>query len=304
MTRQGATLSLFLAVLLTVALSACDAERSHIQKVEAWHADRIDRLTAPDGWLTVVGLFWLQEGVNTIGSDDGSDIRFPEDRAPGHLGTFLVAGDSVRASLAPASGVQHTGVEADTIGVFTDAHEEPTVFELGSLSWYVIDREGRLGVRLQDTSSVARKTFSGIERYPVGPEWRVRGRFVPYTQPRPMEVPTVLETPATLTTPGAVEFELNGETHRLDVVGEADAARLWIIFADPTNRSETYPAGRYVYIDAPSPGDDEVEIDFNVAYNPPCAFSDYATCPFPPPQNRLSVPIEAGEKHYDLHASR
>lgn len=295
-TRPGASFVLLLAALL----GACDASRAHQEEVDAWHAHRIERLIESDGWLSLTGLYWLQPGANTFGRADSNDLVFPDSTLPPYLGSFVLSGDSVTAHLAPGSGIRHTGGEADTIGVVSDAYDEPTIFERSSLKWYVIERDGSLGVRLHDSLSTARKSFAGIDRYPVDPAWRIRGRFVPLEQPRPMEVPTVLNTVSTLTTLGAVEFEVHGETHRLDVAAEPGATRYWIIFADPTNRSETYPAGRYVYIDAPT-ASGSVEIDFNMSYNPPCAFSPYATCPFPPSQNRLKVPIEAGEKRFEVH---
>ncbi|HEX7071155.1 MAG TPA: DUF1684 domain-containing protein [Rhodothermales bacterium] len=288
----------FVLLALVLSLAACDTDRAHRKKVEAWHARRVANLTAPDAWLSLTGLFWLKQGENRFGFGSANDVTFPDSAGPAYLGSYILDADSVRAVLAPSSGVLVDGsAHGDTFGVVTDLYEAPTMFEYGSISWYVIDREGKLGIRLMDSLNVARRTFAGIERYPVNREWRIKGRFIPYDPPRSMVVPTVLDEPATLESPGAVEFEIGGEKHRLDVVGEPDAKRLWIIFADPTNRSDTYPAGRYLYIDAPT-ASGAVEIDFNMSYSPPCAFSDYATCPFPPPQNRMRVPVEAGEKRW------
>lgn len=285
-----------LLIFLMAVLAGCSPRKAHLEEVEAWHERRVASLAAPDGWLSLTGLYWLTPGENRFGSDPTNDLVFPDSTVPGYLGSFYLIDDSVSVRLAPESGVE-TDIKADSFPVVTDFYESPTMFTYGSHSWYVIDREGQIGVRLRDAEAQARQAFSGIERYPVDLAWRVSGRFVWFDHPRKMEVPTVLNTPATLMTPGAVEFEVHGETQRLEVVGEPDSRRFWIIFADPTNRTTTYPAGRYVYIDAPKE-DGSVVIDFNMSYSPPCAFSEYATCPFPPPQNRLKVPIEAGEKRY------
>ncbi len=285
-----------LVALVAVLLWGCSDGETHVEEVEAWHARRVESLTAPNGWLTLAGLYWLEPGENRFGADSTSELIFPDSSLPGYLGSFYLTGDSVTARIASGVRVQ-PGANTDSFGVVTDLYENPTEFEYGSYAWYVIDREGRIGVRLRNEENPARSAFAGIERYPVTRTWRVKGRFDRFEEPREMEVPTVLNEPATLTTPGAVEFEMHGETHRLEVVGEPDAKRLWILFADPTNRTTTYPAGRYVYIDAPG-ADGEVVIDFNMSYSPPCAFSDFATCPFPPPQNRLKIPVEAGEKRY------
>ena len=291
------TLVALVALLLTVSVG-CRPDTTHEEEVEAWYARRVEGLTAPDGWLSLTGLFWLEEGANTFGGADTNALVFPGANLPDYLGTFILQGDSVTARLAPGSGVTHSGGSAEPFGVLTDAYEEPTMFERGSLRWYVIDREGRLGIRLMDEQAEARRAFKGTERYPLSEAWRVQGRFIPYDPPHAMEVPTEINATATLTSPGAVEFEVEGQTHRLDVVGEPGDDRLWIIFADPTNKSTTYPAGRYLYIDAADEAGNVV-IDFNQSYSPPCAFSAYATCPFPPPQNRLTVPVEAGEKRYE-----
>lgn len=308
LTMQHKSRALSCIIVIAAALAGCApnsatengtqaADGDYEAAVEEWYARRIAGLTAPDGWLALTGLFWLESGENSFGAADTNDLVFPDSTLPAYLGSFYLSGDSVTARLDPASGVAHTGARTRTFGVLSDAYEEPTRFERGSLHWYVINREGRLGVRLRDTTAAARVQFTGTERYPLRPEWRITGRFVAHEAPREMVVPTELNTTAVLTTPGAVEFELGGDTHRLDVAGESGAERLWIIFADPTNTTSTYPAGRYLYIDAPDEAGNVV-IDFNMSYSPPCAFSVYATCPFPPPQNRLTVAVEAGEKRY------
>ena len=289
--------STLLLLLAFVTVAGCDQEGAYVEGVDAWHQERLDRLQAPDSWLSLAGLYWLEPGSNSFGAADTNDLVFPDRSVPGYLGSFIVRDTSVYATLPPESGVKVEGSTGTDLPVKTDASDEPTLFTYGPLVWHVIERDSTFAVRLKDRESPVLQDFAGIERYPVDPAWRVEGRFVPHDEHRMMRVPTVLGTTELAPSPGAVEFDREGETYRLDVIGAEGADRYWIIFADPTNRRDTYPAGRYVYIDAPSKGNG-VTIDFNKSYNPPCAFTPYATCPFPPPQNRLTLPVEAGEKRY------
>jgi uncharacterized protein (DUF1684 family) len=165
------------------------------------------------------------------------------------------------------------------------------------MTLHVIERGGRLAVRVRDTASPARTRFDGIEAYPVDARWRVAARFEPYEPARTVEVPTVLGTAEPMTCPGRLVFELDGRTFTLDAMSEADDADLFLIFADATNRDATYGGGRFLYAARPG-ADGTVVVDFNKAYNPPCAFTPYATCPLPPPQNSLELRVEAGEKRW------
>jgi uncharacterized protein (DUF1684 family) len=193
-------------------------------------------------------------------------------------------------------GVRRDGAPVQAVDMQSDADGPPTVLTVGSVSFHVIARGDAVGIRVRDTEAAARRAFHPIDAFPVASRWRVPARFVPYTPARELTVPTVANTQEKQACPGAVEFEIDGKPQRLDVVQEPGSAELFIIFADATNRTDTYGTGRFLY--APQPQAGVVQLDFNKAFNPPCAFTPYATCPLPPPQNRLDVRIEAGEKRY------
>ena len=178
----------------------------------------------------------------------------------------------------------------------SDAGEAATRLRTGSVLFYVIERAGKLAVRVKDSQSEARREFHGLEYFPIDPSWRIEARFEPYDPPRPISVPNVLGHQDTEKSPGALVFERAGQTYRLDPVLERGETDYFVIFGDATNGKETYGAGRFLYVKPPVDG--KTIIDFNKAYNPPCVFTDYATCPLPPAQNRMKVRVEAGEKEY------
>jgi hypothetical protein len=272
-----------------------DLEARHAQEVEAWRQDRLERLRQPDGWLSLVGLAWLEEGVNACGSDPANAVPLPAP-APPRAGVFVRRGDQVTFVAAPGSAVTHQGQPVERLPLVADADGAPTVLELGTINFHVIRRGERLGVRSKDSQSPVRAAFEGIDHYPVSREWRVEGRFEPYEPPKPVPVPNVLGTVDDELSPGAVVFAAAGRTLRLDVLEGADEDEVFVIFGDATNGEETYGGGRFLYADL-SPGG-LVVLDFNRAYNPPCAFTLFATCPLPPKQNRLPLAVRAGEKKY------
>nr|WP_233261909.1 DUF1684 domain-containing protein [Vitiosangium sp. GDMCC 1.1324] len=266
-------------------------------ETRAWHQKRIANLTSDDGWLSLVGLHWLKEGDNRFGSGPDNDLIFPAG-TPEHIGTLTDKGGKVTLSVQP--GVTLTrGGQPFTGGELGESESDKDVLTLGTLRFYIIRRGERLGVRVKDSEAQARKQFHGIPTWPVSTAWRIEGRFEPATTPQKLSVPTVLGTVEDMTSPGTIHFTLNGQEYRLDPVQEPGENQLFIIFGDLTNRTDSYGAGRFLYTDLPKDG--KVVLDFNRAYNPPCAFSPYATCPLPPPQNRLKLRVEAGEKRYGDH---
>ncbi|HTO86515.1 MAG TPA: DUF1684 domain-containing protein [Thermoanaerobaculia bacterium] len=265
-------------------------------EIEQWRARRLDRLRSEGGWLTLVGLFWLEQGRNAVGADPGNRVALPSGKARPFLGSLDRAGDTVTFHAAPGSGVLSEGKPATAVSMRSDADGDPTVLTAGSLSFYVIRRGDRLGVRVKDSESAARRNFHGIEAFPIDPAWRVEARYEPYDPPKSISVPNVLGTVDSESCPGALVFELRGKTYRLDPVLEQGETDLFIIFGDQTNGRETYGAGRFLYASPPVNG--HTVLDFNKAYNPPCVFTPYATCPLPPAQNKLPVSVEAGERSY------
>jgi uncharacterized protein (DUF1684 family) len=282
------------------AAGVAAGESAYVKELQTWRESRESRLKADGGWLTVVGLYWLEDGESSFGTDPSCDIRLPGGSAPGIAGVFIHANGSTTVRLEP--GVQATvdGEPITKIELRSDETGPPSVLALGDLTMYVIRRGDRDGIRLKDMNSKFRKEFTGLRWYTVQPAYRIEARFVPYEPPKEIPIPTVLGTIEPMIGPGYVAFSLGGEEMRLDpVLEDPESDQLFFIFSDLTNGNETYPSGRFLKSALPEGG--TVVLDFNRAYNPPCAFTPYATCPLPPKQNRLSIPIEAGELNYGYH---
>jgi uncharacterized protein (DUF1684 family) len=288
-------------LLLSLWLVTGDVDpAAHRSEIAAWQKGRDARLRADGGWLTLAGLFWLKPGVNRFGSAAGNEIVLPADSAPGNAGAFVVDGKSVMVEVAPSVAVTLAGKPVTKRALKSDAGGgEPDVLALGALTLQVIERNGRLAIRLKDNHSKVRRDFKGLRYYPTQRSYRVVARFVPHPKPATIALPNMLGFSEDLPSPGYAEFELGGKTLRLDPVIETPGdTMLFFVFRDQTSGKTTYGAGRFLYADAPKDG--KVVLDFNKAYTPPCGFTPYATCPLPPKQNRLPVAVEAGEL-YDGH---
>ncbi len=279
------------------ATAAKSPDSAHRAEIEKWRSRRIERLTADDGWLTVVGLFWLEPGENRVGSGAVNRVLLPAGKAPHTLGKIRLSDGKAWLTVPRGVAVTHAGKPVDSLVLESDEKGEPTIVRHGTLSLHLIRRGERLGVRVRDTASDARRAFHGIPAYPVRSAWRIPARFEPYATGKSIPVPNVLGTVSNEPSPGAAIFRIGGKDFRIDAVAEEGTDELFLIFGDRTNGVETYGAGRFLYVARPGP-DGKMVIDFNKAYNPPCAFTAYATCPLPPPQNRLAVRVEAGEKEY------
>lgn len=272
-------------------------KNDYVAEIQRWHQQHIKELTSPDGWLALAGLFWLEEGEQRFGAHPSNDIVFPSGKAPDFIGSFIVHDGVVAVKINPGINVLHNGAPVQAMELQTDAQGDPTILTLGSLSWYIIERDGHLGVRLRDSQNPRLKEFKGIEMFPIDPAWRIEATFEPFEQPKSIAVPTILGTVTTMTSPGKLAFRIDGHAAQLIAFAKSTNDPLFVIFADETNGRETYGAGRFLYVDPPG-ADGKTFIDFNKAYNPPCAFTPYATCPLPPEGNRLPVRVTAGEKKY------
>jgi hypothetical protein len=283
------------AVYLLVAMfgvSGSLQDGAYRKTIDDYRAHRVAELTAPDGWLAVSGLFWLHTGENGAGSDTNNEIRLPA-RAPKHLGRFTLDNGRVRFASAPGATVTTEG-HAVSEFVFDPDKGEKSAIASGDLVMFIIKRGDRYGVRLLDPQSPARTTFKGLRYFPLQTAYRVDATFVPYETPKKVPVPNILGMTVDMESPGYVEFMLQGRRCHLEPVYEtAKHEDLFFIFKDLTSRRETYPAGRFLH--TPLPVNGRVVIDFNKAYNPPCAFTAFATCPLPTKANQLQVRIEAGE---------
>ena len=295
------------AVALLLAAAACGRAEPEFDlaayeaEVMEWRAGRLERLLQPTGFLTQVGLFWIEEGGYTIGSDPDSDIRLPA-TAEAYIGDLVFDGDEVRLSVENAVTVTQDGKAVSNIVMPPDTSGEIVMVEHGSIAWSVIERGGRLAVRVRDVEHPWVQTFGPLPYYDIDPAWRVQATLRPYDEPRVITVNTVIEGfQQNPTSPGTVIFEVDGVMYELEA--QTSGERLFFVFGDETNRGETYGAGRYLYTDGPD-ANGKVVLDFNQSYSPPCAFNDFSTCPVASPHNRLATRIEAGEK-YDpaLHYS-
>jgi uncharacterized protein (DUF1684 family) len=291
---------MLLSTALALFLSAAPASDDVASATHAWEEGRLKRLQADDGWLTLVGLGWLKEGVNSAGTDGKADVVFPEG-APRQVGTFTRTGAKV--SFQPAAGVSVTRGGLPITGGPVQSDEEgrgkPDILQVGRFRFQLIDRGNRIGVRIKDPEARARREFKGIPSYPPSARWRIVARWDPKNPPAEIAVPNVLGEIERSPSPGVAVFTIDGKEYRLTPVLEEGSPDLFFVFGDETNRSETYGAGRFLYADPAKDG--TVVLDFNRAYNPPCAFSAFATCPLPPKGNRLALRVEAGEKRVPGH---
>jgi uncharacterized protein (DUF1684 family) len=287
-----------LALTFALALPALADDTAWRKEVEAFRKERVEDLKKEDGWFTLVGLSWLDEGENRFGSDPEGKVVLPEGKSPKMAGVLVRKGDKVSVRVEP--GVKLTsggeplapGTARDLV---SDAAGEPTVLEMGTVSFFIIQRGDMVGVRVKDKKSAALAAFHGLDTYPIQPAWRVEARFEPYDPPKTIRIPNILGQVTDSPAPGAVVFDWQGKTYSLDALGDPKEG-LSLIFADQTNGKDTYGAGRF--LETGPVKDGKVVVDFNLAYNPPCAFTAFATCPLPPAQNRLALRVEAGEKKY------
>jgi hypothetical protein len=290
--------ALTLCAALSASVTAAAADRAAEQtSVLGWRAQRLGELTGDTGWLTLAGLFWLKEGDNSFGSGPGNDLILDNAALAKTAGTFQVGGNRVRFLAQPGAGVLLNGTAVDSVALHSDAAGEPTVLASGPLRFFVIERGGKLGVRVRDLNNPRRLEFHGLQYFPISDKWVVNARFVPSPPDKRIRIVNILGMEEEAVSPGALEFTQDGREWHLDTVLERPGdQQLFIMFADTTSGQETYGGGRF--LDIPLPVAGSAVVDFNKAYNPPCALNDFATCPLPPPQNRLKLRIDAGELKY------
>lgn len=265
------------------------------QQIEKWRHDRVTRLSAPDGWLSLIGLDWLQPGVNKIGSAKDNDIVLST--GPAHLGTITLRDGRATIKLNADSDATIDGKHELESVLRDDNQDNTTVVAFGTTRFYLIRRDDKYGLRIKDSQAPTRTGFAGIDYFPIDPGWRIVAKWEPYDPPKEVEEGNVLGQVYKVTVPGAAVFERDGKTYRVEPEIEVPGDKnLFLVFADETSGKETYGAARFLYTDPPRDG--KLVIDFNKAYNPPCAFTPYATCPLPWSQNRLKLRVTAGEKKY------
>lgn len=291
---------LMLVSLLAIAgfggVAAALSPLTYEQTIEQWRTNRVEGLKRPQGWLSLVGLHWLEPGTHRLGRSGDNDIVLGT--GPDRFGVLRF--EQGKTWFVPADGVEVKIGEAPVnaeVELHADSSESPNAlsFENGQATLQVIERGGKFGLRVRDARAKTRAEFAGIENYAIDPSWRVDARFEPHPQSKTIDIANVIGQLEPMKNPGAVVFEREGKNYRIEAVDEGDGS-LFLIFADRTNGKQTYGAGRFLYADAAVDG--KTVVDFNKAYNPPCAFNAYSTCPLPPPENRLDLAVTAGEKKY------
>ncbi|HET6957634.1 MAG TPA: DUF1684 domain-containing protein [Vicinamibacterales bacterium] len=268
--------------------------------VEKFRQQREAKLTSDTGWLTIAGLYFLTKPQTTVGSAGDNDVVLPTG-TPSRVGTFVLAKNG-KVSVTLEPGVQPTLLDGRPFSggpIKSDGEGSPDRLVLGDVQVWVHQSGERPAIRVRDKNNPLRKEFTGMKWYPVSDAYRVEGTFEPYEKPQELQIPNMLGDIDTMTVPGRVRFTLNGKEHNMVAVTENEM-EFWFIFRDLTSGDTTYPAARFLYTPRPD-ANGKVTLDFNRAENPPCAFNSYATCPLPPPENRLQVRVEAGEKIYARH---
>lgn len=275
------------------------ADHAYRTEIEKFRQEREAQLKADNGWLTIAGLFFLNEGKTTFGSDPLNDIVLPAP-APARAGTFEFRNGKVTARAMNGASLVVNGKPVASAELKSDGQGAPDRITIQSLALWVHESGERRAIRLRDTKSRLRRDFTGMKWFPVNEAYRVNARFVPYEKPKAIQVPNVLGDVDTMHSPGVVVFSIGGEEFKMEAVAEEGDKEFWFLFRDLTSGNETYPAVRFLY--TPVPVNGRLVLDFNKAENPPCAYNPYTTCPLPPEQNRLRVRIEAGEKIYEPHS--
>ena len=290
----------FMIFVLLISLSSCiqkpTADQNYVKEINEWDQKRINRLKAGDGWLNLVGRFWLEKGESTFGSSKDNDIVVESSKLPEHIGSFFFVDSTVTFKAKEGVEVLYNGKPVKEIVLIDDQKKNITVLQIGSIKFNLIVRDTLYGIRFRDLNSDLVKNFKGVERFPIDESWKITAKYEAYNPVKEIDVPNVLGQISKEKCPGAVVFERDGKTYRIDAVDEG-ADKLFLIIADQTSGEETYGGGRFMYVNKPD-STGTILLDFNIAYNPPCVFTKYATCPLPPLQNYLKLKIEAGEKVY------
>jgi uncharacterized protein (DUF1684 family) len=286
-----------LTAAMSSQLAGAATTEDESARIAEWRAKRLAALTSATGWLTPVALYWLKEGENSFGR--GADRAFSVDDGAlsPDTGEFVLTRGHVRYVAHAAKVMTYLGKPVTSLELLSDASEKPTELIAGSLHFMLIERAGHLGIRVRDSVSPNRLQFKGLEYFPVRADWHIQARFEPYVPEHHISIVNILGMTEEMTSPGAIVFEREGRQWRLDAILESPGDReLFVMFSDATSGKQTYGAGRFLYVGLPHA--DRIEVDFNEAFNPPCAFTDFATCPLPPEQNRLALAIDAGELKY------
>jgi len=286
----------FALLVTALATRQNGSSANYMHDIATWRSDYESELKKPEGWLSVAGLFWLKDGANTVGSDADGAVVIPEYSAMPLVATLTLKYNNVTLTPIPGADLMLNGSPAISTQLKSDMTGAPDQMKVGSVTFHIIQRGKRIGVRLYDPHSKAQRNFKGLHWYPADPSWIVPAHFVAYDPPKQGTITNVLGDTSPTTFPGYLSFKVKGVDCRLDV---EDAGNVFFInFQDSTSGKSTYPAGRFLEETAKPDKDGNTYIDFNKATCPPCAYTSFATCPLPPAGNRLGVAITAGEKKF------
>lgn len=287
--------TVLIVIILGLGLFSFISDAAYENEIKEWRKERIAELKSEEGYLNLAGLFWLEEGRNSFGGAGTNKFIFPADRSPANLGEFVLENGQVTLVAKPEAEIYANNQLVTTLKIFPS--DEEIVLKHKTLRWFVIQRGEKYAIRLKDLDSPYIRDFKGIESFPIAEQWRVKAKFEP-TVGRKISILDVTGRLSEQESPGVLVFNIKGKEYRLDALSEGET--FFILFGDKTNKKETYGGGRFVYTKKPD-ADGNVILDFNKAYNPPCAFTPYATCPLPPKQNQLALGVTAGEKNYGHH---
>ena len=291
-------LSFMVSLAMCTAIPAVADDSAYHNELQEWRDAREKRLRSDNGWLTLAGRFPLKSGANTFGTAKDNDVVFPPELkgvGPDRLGTLQVDAEAKKVTLQLAAGVTMQSGNKPFTGERVFRTDQRDWVGLGRFRMHIIVREGRYILRLADNESAVRKNFKGCVWYPADEKYKVEATFVPYPANKTIRIVNVIDEVSNEPCPGFAEFKLNGEPYKLDAIAEDEG--LFFVFRDATAGKTTYGSARFLTIEKKPKDNATFTLDFNKAYNPPCSFSDFTTCPVAPKQNILKVPVEAGEKY-------
>jgi uncharacterized protein (DUF1684 family) len=292
---SNTSLSLGIFCLCLLFSFSISDETDYEKEIKTWHQNRIEGLKKENGWLNLAGLFWLEEGKNTFGANTDNKIIFPKDKSKQFLGNLILEKGEVFVEAKPDADITYNDQTVEKLKIYPA--EKSIILKHKSLRWFVIKRGERYAIRLRDLESPFLKEFHGIETFPIDARWKVKAKFVP-SLGKKISIIDITGQISQQDSPGTLVFTIAGKEYNLDALTEGES--LFILFGDKTNKHQTYGSGRFLNAAKPD-AEGFTYLDFNKSYNPPCAFTPYATCPLPPKQNILPIEMIAGEKNYGHH---
>jgi uncharacterized protein (DUF1684 family) len=296
--RTAAAILILTATMPSLHAAAIENPQDETTRIADWRGKRVASLTSETGWLTPIALYWLKDGENSFGRSSDRAFSLDDAALAADTGAFILKDGHVRYVAHGSNAMTYLGQPVATLDLVSDVDEKPTELVAGSLHFMLIERAGHLGIRVRNSVSPNRLQFKGLEYFPIRPDWHIQARFEAYVPEHHIPIVNILGMTEDMISPGAIVFQREGRSWRLDAILEAPGDReLFVMFSDATSGRQTYGAGRFLYVGLPTA--DRIEVDFNEAFNPPCSFTDFATCPLPPQQNRLALAVDAGELKYE-----